>query len=109
MWLLFGFAAIITTMMNLYSVGYDSSQKKVYTTHKHNPRYGFAGLSLTALTVCAFYSDAAGRVVREDWSGLMDILPVRSKLLWVCVGASVLMNALPLIVGKNTEEKNTEK
>lgn len=49
-------------------------------------------MALTALTVCAFYSDAAGRVAVDDWGGLMDILPTMSKALWICVLLSIIMN-----------------
>ena len=35
----------------------------------------FISVSLTALTVCAFYQLDAQYVAREDWSALMDVTP----------------------------------
>jgi len=29
--------------------------------------FRFAALAFTALTLCAFYADGAGRVIAEDW------------------------------------------
>ena len=59
-----------------------------------------AGLALTALTLCAFYADGAGRVVAEDWGGLMDIMPTMNKALWVCTVISILLNSVSLFKGK---------
>ena len=90
MWLLFGVLAIVTAILNI-----DFSLKK-----KDNRWFMFLSLSLTALTVCTFYSDGAQRVIREDWGGLMDIMPTMSTALWVCVIASVLINGYPLLLKK---------
>lgn len=86
LWLLLGVSAIITAILNRTFTG----------TAKSNPWLGFSSLSLTALTVCAFYSDAAVRVIQEDWSALMDILPTTSRALWVCVIFSIIINGLSL-------------
>jgi len=67
---------------------------------KSSKWFGFISLSLTALTVCAFYSDAAMRVINEDWGGLMDILPSTSKALWICVIISILANSIMLLGDK---------
>lgn len=67
---------------------------------KSSKWFGFISLSLTALTVCAFYSDAAMRVINEDWGGLMDILPSMSKALWICVIISILANSIMLLGDK---------
>ena len=87
LWLFFFFFAIITAILNLVFA----------MTGKTNKWFGFISLSSTALTVCAFYSDAAGRVIQEDWSALTDILPTSSIALWVCVVLSILINAVPLL------------
>lgn len=93
MWLILGASAIITAMLNiLYAVA-----------KKRNRWLGFASLSLTALTVCAFYWDAAQRVIREDWGGLMDILPATSKVLWFCVICSILINAIPMFIKQDRD------
>ncbi len=88
MWIILGIAAAITAFLNL-AFG---------IAKKPNRWFGFSSLSLTALTVCAFYSDAANRVVQEDWPGLMDIMPSMSIFLWVLVVLSIVMNAVPFFV-----------
>ncbi|NLW43235.1 MAG: hypothetical protein GXY89_08890 [Tissierellia bacterium] len=88
MWMAFGISAIITAILNV-----------VFAMNgKTNKWFGFLSLSLTLLTVCAFYSDAASRVISEDWSGLMDILPSTAKALWVCSVASILINGFALVI-----------
>ena len=90
MWLVMGFGAIIFAILNL-----------VWTSKQKNSKwFGFISLSLTALTVCAFYSDAAMRVINEDWGGLMDILPSMSKALWICVIISIVVNSIMLLGDK---------
>ena len=86
MWVFLGLGAIIFAVLNVIWTFQGKSAKWL--------RY--ISLSLTALTLCAFYSDAALRVVREDWAGLMDIMPTMSKALWVCTGASILINSISL-------------
>lgn len=91
LWLILGLGAIVFAILNILS----------FSKKKTNKWYGFISLSLTALTVCAFYSDGARRVLVEDWGGLMDIMPTMSKALWVCVIASIIINAIPLLKEKN--------
>ena len=87
MWLAMGFGAIIFAILNL-----------AWTSKQKNSKwFGFISLSLTALTACSFYSDAAVRVAHEDWGGLMDILPSMSKALWICVIISILVNSITLL------------
>jgi NAD(P)-dependent dehydrogenase (short-subunit alcohol dehydrogenase family) len=57
----------------------------------------FVSMSLTALTVCAFYFEAAQRVVNAEWGALMDIMPFMSKVLWICVLISIFINSISLI------------
>ena len=90
MWLVMGFGAIVFAILNLVWLFKQKSSKW----------FGFISLSLTALTVCAFYSDAAMRVINEDWGGLMDILPSMSKALWICVIISILANSIMLLGDK---------
>lgn len=87
MWLLLGGGAIFFALVNL----------GLSLNKKGSKWFSFASLSLTALTLCAFYSDGAIRVRHEDWAGLMDIMPTMSKALWICVIASILFNAVPLL------------
>ena len=90
MWLAMGAGAIIFAILNLVWLFKQKSSKW----------FGFISLSLTALTVCAYYSDAAMRVINEDWGGLMDILPSTSKALWICVIISILANSIMLLGDK---------
>lgn len=71
MWLVFGIGAIIFAGFNV-----------IWAFKNKNAKwFRFFNLSITALTVCSFYADGAIRVVREDWGGLMDIMPTMSKAL----------------------------
>ncbi len=91
MWLILGILAIIFTLLNL-----------IWSFQNENAKwFRFAGISFTALTMCSFYSDGAMRVVKEDWAGLMDIMPTMSKALWVCVILSIIINSISLFNEKN--------
>ena len=90
MWMVLGIGAIVFTVLNL-----------AWTINNKNAEwFRFAGLALTALTVCAFYADGAGRVAAEDWSGLMDIMPTMNRTLWICTVISILVNSISLFKGK---------
>ena len=90
MWLVLGLASIITAVVNLIS----------WTRGKETSYYRFASISLTALTMCAFYSDGARRVASESWGTLLDVMPTMSPVLWVCVIISILVNGITLFVKK---------
>ena len=86
MWMILGPAAIITAIFNV-----------IWSVRNQNARwFRFISLSLTALTVCAFYSMNAGWVLNEDWSALMDVVPTMSKTLWILTISSILVNSLSL-------------
>lgn len=85
MWIIFGAGAIITALLNIINY-----------KNKANI-FRFLSMSFTSLTVCAFYTDGAGRVVIEDWAGLMDTMPTIAKALWICVVLSILINSISLI------------
>ena len=90
MWLIIAIGAIIFAILNI-----------VFSFNNKNSKwFGFISLSLTALTVCAFYSEASSHVLKEDWSALMDVIPTVSKMLWFCVFMSILINAIPLFRDK---------
>ncbi len=86
MWLLLGLTSVITAVLNLLA----------WSKGKQTEYYRFISLSLTALTVCAFYSDGAKRVISKDWGGLLDIMPTMSTTLCVCVIASIMINGISL-------------
>lgn len=94
MWLIFGAGAIITALLNIMNF------------KNLSDLFRFLSLSITSLTVCAFYADGAGRVVREDWSGIMDTIPTISKALWICVALSILINSVSLIKSHRKKLQN---
>ena len=84
MWLILGVGAIISELLNMIAT----------IKNKNAERYRFLSLSLTALTVCSCYLEAANRVIKEDWGGLMDIMPTMSKALLVLVILSIAINSV---------------
>ena len=86
MWMLLGLCAIVAAILHIISLS------KTRLSHW----FQFISLSMTALTVCAFYADGAHRVIGEDWAGLMDTMPSLAKVLWVCTIASILINSISL-------------
>lgn len=90
MWIILGIGAIVTAGINMIKMLSDGETKY----------FRFTSMALTALTVCAFYSDGARRVVQDDFSGLMDIMPAMSKVLWTCVAASIIVNSISLFARK---------
>lgn len=86
MWIVLGVAAIITAILNL-----------VWSSKNKDAKwFRYISLSLTALTLCAFYSMDAHWVIKEDWSTLMDVVPTMSKALWVLTIGSILINSISL-------------
>lgn len=92
MWLIFGAGAIITALLNIINY---KNRADIFR---------FLSLAFTSLTLCVFYADGAGRVIKEDWGGLMDTMPTISKALWVCVALSIIINSYSLIKGGSYEE-----
>lgn len=85
-WLITGIAAIIMAAANIICV----------ILHKETKWFRFASLSLTALTLCAFYGMAGRIVLSEDWSGALDVIPTLSNPLWALTGFSILLNGISL-------------
>jgi hypothetical protein len=86
MWSVFGISAIAFAVLNV-----------IWAFKNKNAKwFRFSSISLTALTVCSFYADGAICVAKEDWGGLMDIMPTMSKALWVCVALSIVINSISL-------------
>ena len=90
MWIFFGFSAILTAILNItwWALGREAKY------------FRFLSLSLTSLTVCAFYAQAAAWTGKEDWSALTDVLPGVSVWLWILTGASILINGVSLFQKK---------
>lgn len=91
MWSVFGISAIAFAVLNV-----------IWAFKNKNAKwFRFFSISLTALTVCSFYADGAIRVAKEDWGGLIDIVPTMSKALWDCVALSIAINSISLFREKN--------
>ncbi len=90
MWMLLGVLAIVFAFLNI-------TRK---TNDQKTQWYRFLSLSLTALTICAFYFDGAKRVINQDYSGLMDTMPTLSGYLLFLTIASILINSISLFKNK---------
>lgn len=88
MWLLFGILAILATAMNLilYFIGKDYKLAMA------------AGLSFTALALCAEYSQIASWVEGEDWAALADVVPGMECVWWFLTIVSIGLNLTPLLL-----------
>ena len=86
MWLFFGTTAIITAALNI-----------VWTLKGLDAKwFRFISLSLTAFTLCTFYTQVYQWVLIEDWSALYDVVPTVSKALWFLTIASIIINSISL-------------
>ena len=97
MWFIFGVIAIIATFINLglFAAGKDY-------------RLAMAmGLSFTALTLVADYGMVADWVEAEDWSALMDVVPIMSAALWVLTSLSILLNITPILLELKNKKTTT--
>ena len=88
MWLLFGLIAIAATCVNLF----------LYAAGKDYKLAMAMGLSFTALTLAADYSMVSDWVKAEDWSALMDVVPIMAGALWVLTILSILINITPIFL-----------
>lgn len=90
MWLLFGMTAVIMAVFNV-----------VWTIrHREANWFRFISLSFTALTLCAFYSQANRWAVLGDSSALLDVMPTLSGVLWFLTIASIMINSISLVKKK---------
>ena len=96
MWILFGFVAIVATVLNLY----------LYAKHKDYKLAMALGLSFTALTLCAENSMLSNWVEVEDWAALLDVVPTLEKSLWILTIISILLNILPIILDYKLTPRN---
>ena len=92
MWIVLGMGAVIFAVLNLIFSMQDKTEKVKW--------FRFTSMALTALTLCAFYSDSAGRVSAEDWGALMDIMPTMSTVLWIFTISSIILNSVSLFKEK---------
>ncbi|WKA52720.1 hypothetical protein QWY22_09240 [Planococcus liqunii] len=88
MWFIFGLIAIAATCLNLY----------LYAIGKDYKMAMAMGLAFTTLTVVADYSMVSNWVKAEDWSALMDVVPIMASALWVLTIISILLNIAPVLL-----------
>lgn len=88
MWFIFGLIAIAATCLNLY----------LYAIGKDYKLAMAIGLAFTALTVVSDYSMVSNWVKAEDWSALMDVVPIMAAALWVLTIISILLNIAPVLL-----------
>lgn len=85
-WFFFGITAIITAILNV-----------IWTLRNREAKwFRFCSLSFTVFTLCSFYSEAAHWILVEDWSALMDVVPITSNMLWFLTVVSVAINSISL-------------
>ena len=91
MWFIFGSGAIIAAGFNI-----------IWTVKGKDAKWcRFISLSLTALTLCAFYVQVAVWVLHKDWSALEDVVPSVSVNLLVLTLISIALNSISLFKSKN--------
>lgn len=91
MWLFLGIAAIITAVLNI-----------IWTLNGLDAKwFRFISLSLTALTLCAFYTEVYQWILIKDWSALYDVVPTMSKALWIITILSIIINSISLFKKNN--------
>ena len=93
MWILFGIGVIITAIAGVIC----------FVKQREAKWFRFASLSLTALTLCAFFSQVANWAQAEDWSAMIDVVPTLSTLLWVLTVLSILLNSISLFAKKQAK------
>ena len=87
MWVLFGIIAIMAATLNIIWI----------VRHCETKWFRHISLSCTALTLCAFYSQANHWVTIGDTSALLDVMPTLSKILWFLTIASIIINGISLL------------
>ncbi len=86
MWLIFGAVAIITAFLNI-----------IWTIRKHEAKwFRFISMSFTALTLCAFYTQAKQWVLTGAADQLLDVMPTLSIVLWFLTIVSIIINSISL-------------
>ena len=86
MWLFWGITATIMAVFNI-----------IWTLRGLDAKwFRFLSLSLTAFTLCAFYTQVYQWILVEDRSALYDVVPTTSKALWSLTIFSIAINSISL-------------
>lgn len=91
MWIFFGIASIIFTMLHGYAAFSGKSMAK---------GMAFGAFGFTALTLLSEYAMVVSWVRAEDWSALLDVVPYMFPMLIVYTIILVAANGLLLFVRK---------
>ena len=86
MFLLFGVASIIFSLLNLVN----------YFKGKNPKLFRFISMSLLLLTVGLVYELNAQYVLYQDFNGLIDVTPPMRVIVWVFVVSSIIINSFTL-------------
>lgn len=90
-WFFFGMTAIITAILNV-----------IWTLRNREAKwFRFCSLSFTVFTLCSYYAEAAHWILVEDWSALMDVVPITSNILWFLTVVSVAINSISLFTRRD--------
>ena len=90
-WFFFAAASIITAILNV-----------IWTLRNREAKwFRFCSLSFTVFTLCSFYAEAAHWILVEDWSALMDVVPITSNILWFLTVVSVAINSISLFTRRD--------
>lgn len=97
MWMILGFLAIGFTIGNI----------SMFVNKKDYELAMALSLSFTALTLCSFNDQVSIWVVEGDMAALLDVVPYTTPALWVLTLISILLNMIPVIIGKFIKVKKT--
>lgn len=70
----------------------------MYGTGKNYKLAMAMGLSFTALTLVAQYRMVSNWVNVEDWSALLDVVPMMEIYLWILTSISIVLNIIPIFL-----------
>lgn len=93
MWVILGLIAVVITFINLYMYAAGKDYKFAMTM----------ALSLTALTICAAFSNLNRWVKVEDWSALSK-LPGMARAFWFLTIVSILLNLAPIFLERKRKK-----
>lgn len=91
MWIFFGIASVIFTVLHGYTAFSGKSMAK---------GMAFGAFAFTALTLLSEYAMVVSWVRAEDWSALLDVVPYMFPLLIVYTVILVAANGLLLFARK---------
>lgn len=89
MWIILGILALLFLIL-----GFLINDKKALI-------FIFLSLSFTILTIGFLYSMETSRLLEKDISGMLDLMPTMTKIIWIGSFLSIILNGISLY--KNTK------